>query len=254
MTESEHTDLGAYVLGLLEPDEAERFEEHLFGCGRCVAELDDLADLPALLRPLVRTGDADAGSRVDSDSDSDAESEPTAVARPTADLLPKVLEGVAAERRRRRRRSLLTLAAAVVLIVAGPVVGLAVGRHSAASGRKPTDSIAAQLVTMGDRHTAIDSATGVHATVGLEQLDWGTQIAIELSGLRGPLTCDLVAVAKDGTTQVVTNWLVPAHGYGVPGHPDPLYMHGSTTIAKADLDHVEVRTIDTDRVLVSVPA
>lgn len=238
MTEPDHKDIGAYLLGLLEPEEADLFEEHLFGCDRCTAELDDLSDLPGLLKPLVR--------RVD-------EGELVAVARPSADLLPKMLDDVAAGRRRRRRRDLMALAAALVLIVAGPVIALAVGgRPGQASTAMPSDSVAAELVMMGERHTAADPATGVDAVVGIEQREWGTHIAIELSGLRGPLKCDLVAVGKDGTSQVVTNWLVPDHGYGVPGHPAPLYMHGGTSFNKADLDHVEVRT-DAGKLLVSVP-
>lgn len=259
MTEPDHTDIGAYVLGLLEPDEAERFEEHLFGCDRCTAELDEFSDLPELLRPLVQVDAAGAdqgfATTASANASTDGAVRPTeliAVAQPSAELLPKVLDGVAAERTRRRRRSMLALAAALVLIVAGPVVGVAIGRHTAPAAAKPTDSVAAELLMIGEKHTAADLATGVSALVGLEQRDWGTHIAIQLSGLHGPLKCDLVAVAKDGSRQVVTNWLVPDHGYGVPGHTDPLDMHGGTAIAKADLDHVEVRT-DTNQLLVSVP-
>lgn len=236
MTEPEHTDLGAYVLGLLEPDEAESFEEHLLGCDRCTAELDEFSDLPGLLQPLVAEDDA----------------EPVAAAQPSADLLPKVLDEVSADRARRRRRNLFALAAAVVLLVAGPVVGVVVGRHSV-HHTMPTDSVAADLVMLGERHTSTDAATGVSAVVGLEQRDWGTHIAIELRGLKGPLTCDLVAVGKDGKSQVVTNWIVPPHGYGVPGHTGPLDLHGGAAMAKTDIDHVEVRTTDTQQVLVSVP-
>jgi hypothetical protein len=41
--------LGAYVLGALEPDEAEAVREHLPGCAACSAEHASLAGLPALL-------------------------------------------------------------------------------------------------------------------------------------------------------------------------------------------------------------
>jgi hypothetical protein len=41
--------LGGYVLGALEPDEAEAVREHLPGCPACSAEYDSLAGLPALL-------------------------------------------------------------------------------------------------------------------------------------------------------------------------------------------------------------
>jgi anti-sigma factor RsiW len=48
--------LGGYVLGALEPDEAEAVREHLPGCAACSAEHASLAGLPALLdlaTPLV---------------------------------------------------------------------------------------------------------------------------------------------------------------------------------------------------------
>jgi anti-sigma factor RsiW len=41
--------LGAYILGALEPDEAEAVREHLPGCAACSAEHASLAGLPALL-------------------------------------------------------------------------------------------------------------------------------------------------------------------------------------------------------------
>jgi Putative zinc-finger len=41
--------LGGYVLGALEPDEAEAVREHLPGCDACSAEHTSLAGLPALL-------------------------------------------------------------------------------------------------------------------------------------------------------------------------------------------------------------
>lgn len=47
---SSHGDLiGPYVLGALEPDEAEEMEQHLSECDRCAAERRRLASLPALL-------------------------------------------------------------------------------------------------------------------------------------------------------------------------------------------------------------
>ena len=41
--------LGGYVLGALEPDEAEAVRAHLPGCPACAAELASLAELPQLL-------------------------------------------------------------------------------------------------------------------------------------------------------------------------------------------------------------
>jgi Anti-sigma-K factor rskA/Putative zinc-finger len=41
--------IGAYVLGALEPDEMEAMRRHLAGCSRCAAEVQSLADIPVLL-------------------------------------------------------------------------------------------------------------------------------------------------------------------------------------------------------------
>ena len=42
-------DLGAYVLGALEPGERRRVDEHLRSCPACAAEFAEFAALPGLL-------------------------------------------------------------------------------------------------------------------------------------------------------------------------------------------------------------
>ena len=49
---SEHTDVGAYALGLLEPRDRQAFEEHLAGCPACAAELAELSGMKTLLSDL----------------------------------------------------------------------------------------------------------------------------------------------------------------------------------------------------------
>jgi anti-sigma factor RsiW len=58
-------DAGVYVLGALTSCERAWYTGHLAGCAACRREVDELADLPALLRrvaasfePLVRGGSA----------------------------------------------------------------------------------------------------------------------------------------------------------------------------------------------------
>ena len=43
----QHTDVGAYALGLLEPADRQEFERHLAGCPDCAAELAELAGMRA---------------------------------------------------------------------------------------------------------------------------------------------------------------------------------------------------------------
>ena len=42
---SEHTDVGAYALGLLEAQDRQAFEEHLATCPSCAAELAELSGM-----------------------------------------------------------------------------------------------------------------------------------------------------------------------------------------------------------------
>ena len=45
----EHTDVGAYALGLLEEQDKQAFEHHLAGCPSCRAELAELSGMKELL-------------------------------------------------------------------------------------------------------------------------------------------------------------------------------------------------------------
>jgi anti-sigma factor RsiW len=62
MTDCEHVrlDLGGYVLGGLEPEEAAAVREHLGSCPRCIAEHARVAELPALLSLAEGLEDAPA--------------------------------------------------------------------------------------------------------------------------------------------------------------------------------------------------
>ncbi|MYW00149.1 hypothetical protein GT354_18025, partial [Streptomyces sp. SID3343] len=46
-------DLGAFVLGALDEDEARQVREHVATCPRCRAEYDELAGLPGFLARLT---------------------------------------------------------------------------------------------------------------------------------------------------------------------------------------------------------
>ena len=56
----EHTDVGAYALGLLEEDDRRAFEAHLRGCARCRAELRQMRGVADVLSDLRDAGPAPA--------------------------------------------------------------------------------------------------------------------------------------------------------------------------------------------------
>jgi hypothetical protein len=218
-----HTDVGAYSMGLLDGRDRLAFEDHLAGCPACAAELAELSPMAALLRgiePVGATGGEPAGPK----------------------LSELVRHRVTHERRRRRWQIALGAAAAVVLIGGGIGAGIAVAPH----GGPPA------LVLTGQVHSATDPGTGAVAAVGLVAKGWGTQITLDLSKVRGPVECQMVAVSRTGERRVVMGWLVPAPGDGVPGHPAHLVLQGGTSISRSDLARVNVDVVN-GRTLVSIP-
>lgn len=222
MTEVHHEDVAAYALGLLGEDERAAFERHLDGCAHCASEVGSFAAMGELIK----------GVHPD-------------------DLLPQspepqveslLVRRAAAERRRRRfHRSFMT-AAACLVVAAGVFLGIS----SMTSGPNP-DSIhspARALLMTGRTYSITDPATGVSGLVGMEDKGWGTHVALELKGVKGPLQCRLMAVGDDGRSEVVASWGVPDKGYGVPGSPDPLLLHGGTSLPQSELNHFTIQTFD----------
>jgi hypothetical protein len=138
-----------------------------------------------------------------------------------------------AQRHRARWQVMLAAAAGIVLIAGGIAVGIAAAPHQG-KGQVPAQAV-------GQLHSGADAATGVAGTVGLVAKAWGTQVTLNLSKVRGPLECQLVAISRTGERQVITGWIVPAAGYGVPGHPGHLLVEGGTVIPENDLARVDVQ-------------
>ncbi|MGW3626765.1 hypothetical protein ACWDO5_25975, partial [Streptomyces sp. NPDC000880] len=91
-----------------------------------------------------------------------------------------------------------------------------------------------------------DATPGVAAAAATQDRAWGTAVALRLSGLKGPGTCRLVAISKDGIEHPVLTWTVPAGGYGIPGapgHEEPLDIEGGTDLPSGEIGRWEVRTL-----------
>lgn len=209
-----HMDVGAYVLGVLDDIEMARFEHHLAVCQECGEQLDELSGLVPILAEL---GPAGAGSPMPPSGDA---------------LLRKLVDRVTVERGVQRRRRWLSLVAAAVLVVGGPTAA-----YLAADNGSHTP-----VVAVDETHTATDSSSGVKATVDMTGKKWGTDLAVTLSGVKGPLTCRAVVVSKDGSQQTISNWSVPKAGYGVAGQPDPLKVEGGASLNMDDIASVYVIT------------
>ncbi|KAB8192271.1 hypothetical protein FH608_026670 [Nonomuraea phyllanthi] len=230
----EHTDVGAYALGLLEEDDRLAFETHLLGCGLCRAELSDLSGMASVLSGIGPVEDRAPPSP-----------------EPVVSLLRRRR---AAHRRTRRGTFVLGMAAAVTLVAGGLAVGTQLAAGSAPTVAQGSDGHmgpAEQFYADGApiEGRGVDGVTG---GLVVESKAWGTHAALRLAGVKGPLQCELVSVGRSGERRVMTGWSVPPAGYGVPGSPDPLYMHGGSATPLKDIDHFEVVT-SAGRKLLTVP-
>ncbi|GAA4240657.1 anti-sigma U factor RsuA [Actinomadura meridiana] len=220
----EHTDVGAYALGLLEDDDRRAFEAHLHGCAACQAELGDISGTAGILSSL-----------------GEAEEEP-----PPAPVIDMVRRRRRADRRSRRIAYAVGTSAAAVALAAGIGVGTILNDDGTVQKTPPVQAIT------GEKFQASDASTGASGTVGLVDKGWGTQVGLELRGIKGPLRCQLEAVSRDGKRSVVAGWRVPAKGYGVPGQPKPLVMQGGTGLTRSEISRFEVR-LDGGRTLLTIP-
>lgn len=237
-TEVEHTDVAAYALGLLEEDDRRAFEAHLGQCTLCTEELGDFSGLAEILREVPpiepeTPEEIEAGGQV-------------------IDMLRR---RKVAERSRRRGTTMLGAAAGVILLAGGAGLGMAAaGGDNVPSPSHTTPSHAvADVFQSPDKKTATNAGTGLTGMVAMQNMKWGTNVGLQLSRLRGPLVCRLVAVSKKGKRHTVSEWRVPPKGYGFPGTPPNLQVHGGTAISRADLARFDVQVEGSGRTLLSIP-
>jgi len=220
---TDHIDVGAYALGLLEDEDSTAFEAHLATCPSCHAELAEFSPMRALLTGLEPVEAFDP-----------------ATGRGVVDLMSRR----AAASRRRVRWTVAVGAAACVAALGG---GLAAGFAVAPNNPPPGTAVLA-----GQLHAATNAQTGVTGTVGLVTKAWGTYVSLDLADVHGPLECELIAVSKTGERRVVTGWVVGVPGDGVPGHPAHLLVQGGTAISAANLARFDVIVVN-GKTLLSIP-
>jgi len=160
---TDHTDVAGFVLGRLEPDERDRFEHHLAGCGECQAALRELAPVSELVAAAAPAVNLPAGleARVLAAVEEEARRTNGHAEVPLVDassvepgrrrMRAPEPTGATRERRRPARRRLLAprrlgLALAACAALALAVVG---GVRLADSGTQPPLELAATLEAPG---------------------------------------------------------------------------------------------------------
>jgi len=215
-------DDGAYVLGALAPMERLEFERHLRGCEECARSVRELAGIPGLLGrvdPLVLEASPDG---------------------PVPDtLLPALTRQVTRAGRRRALAAAGVGAAAAALLTGGVLSLTGVGdqdRPVATPTTTVTPSAAPRSMTpIGE--------VPVRASIELEEVGWGTRLALECT--YDPASVDyelppevdylLVVRTRDGETERVGSWR------SVGGRT--LRLAAATAADVDDIASVQVRTL-----------
>ncbi|WP_433262216.1 anti-sigma factor family protein [Actinosynnema sp. CS-041913] len=238
----DHVDVAAYVLGILDEDEVDAFENHLAQCRRCALDLRDFAVLPDLLDEADANGmlRANAGERPDGRS------------------VRAMLDSVSQDRSRRRRNTvLLAAAAAVLLVVLTAVVSVSLSPSQNDNVANPNTSstvpgptaVAKNAPDVSGTVTRTDSATGVWARINATAEPWGTAVALEVKGAKGPTRCELVAKAGNGETMVVSSWLV---GSSTPDK-EPVRINSAVGLRWHEITEFSVRDTKEGTTLVRLP-
>jgi anti-sigma factor RsiW len=166
-------DLGAYVLGALEPEERRRVDDHLRRCPACAAELAEFSGLPAL---LDRVDPSDLGPRG---------------VTPSPDLFAR-MSAAAAPRARARTWALV---AAVVLTVLG-IGGVAV--WLAGSGEQTVTATAGAVRATVTASTVDDGSALDVAVAGMRPEEICHLVAVDSDGDRHPAGEWPASAAGDG--------------------------------------------------------
>jgi anti-sigma factor RsiW len=164
------TDLGAYVLGALEPGERRRVEEHLERCPSCAAEVAEFAALPALL------------DRVD-----------LADLTPSPELFARMSAAAAPPARLRVRTA--ALVAAAVLAVLGVGVTVWVTGPTAETVTASAGAVQATVTV-----SSVDKGSALDVTVaGMHPHETCHLVAVGRDGIRHPAGEWPASAAGDGT-------------------------------------------------------
>jgi anti-sigma factor RsiW len=182
--------LGVYVLGAIDPAERAQVDEHLSSCLECREELASLAGLPAMLRkvPIVEAERLAA-----------PEPDPELVGVPSAEMLTSLVARTTNVRRIHRWRTVAAAAAVAIVALGGGAFAANALQSSGAQG--------------GPGHTVVWHQTsgtgpvaGARLVVRYRHEPWGTQMEVNVTGLRPGTVCQFQVTDATGGTSMVGSW------------------------------------------------
>ncbi|HEY3004949.1 MAG TPA: zf-HC2 domain-containing protein [Kribbellaceae bacterium] len=211
----------AYLLGALSPAERREYEEHLATCPDCSAEVAALAGMPGVLSVVPRERALELLA-----------AEPEGA--PPADLVPRLADATRRIRRRAHYRvAALVAAAAAVAAVTVWAVPRTLPSEAPAAGRS---------VVLGSEYEV-----PLSAEARLVSVPWGTRIEMTCrydaspSKPRASKVYAMYVTDRTGKATEVATWRADP---GTEARPD-----ATTTLPLDQIAAVDVRTIDTGRVV-----
>jgi anti-sigma factor RsiW len=209
--------LGAYSMGVLDPDEVRHVEAHLSGCAACRDELAEFEKTRELLGLVPPEAFLDGPPPDEADH-----------------VLERALSDVRAEDSRGRRKVVMAVAAAVVVGVTGLGAGLLIGHGDGST-------VSATALPSGARTVnTIDAATGAKLAATLVPADGWVRVRVRLWGVTAGTDCRVLVLAKDGTEYQAGSWRTSG---------DTPEVDGSALIAPQQVAAVEVRTLSGQRLV-----
>lgn len=228
-----HTQLGAYALGALDPGEAAEFEQrHLATCAQCRFDLNELMALRESLDEVppeaFLDGPPEGGDMLLQRTLRQVRAEEPAVATP------------------QRPRRGLALAGAAVLVVAALGGGVVVGRQTGGGNVAiPTSTATPQPGTKEARGT--DSSTGVQLAASVAPFSGWVDVKVSVKGIQAGEQCVLQVVSKDGQVVNAGSWKVSPKW-----ESEGFTLEGAALVAPDNVQSIDIATTD-GRKLVSVP-
>jgi putative zinc finger protein len=197
MSEHDHSLLGAYVLGALEPDEVREVDEHLAGCAEAREEVAGFEEMKEFLGEVPPEAFLDGAP---DDGDLLLQRTLRQVRAETEPVGHHVAEHAAGSAR--KRGPWLLVAAAVVVVAGALGGGVLIGRQSVDTDEAGTTPAGSKQVTVTDAATKVKMATTVEPRAG-----W-SWVNVNLTNLTAGDQCEMLITDKAGKTYVAGSWVV----------------------------------------------